>query len=99
MSLVVSTSMQALAISKGLQCLCLMRYPSSFGVVAELFWFVGLETRAQYAMRSWMLSSPLTDSPEWIRPEGWLWEMRRACKIQFSYTLRHAANFNSACKP
>ena len=73
MSLVVSISIQADDISNGDQCLCLMRYPSSFDVVLVLAWFDGLETRAQYAMRSWMLLSPLNaGSPVWIRPEGWL---------------------------
>lgn len=71
MSLVVSISIQALDISNGDQCLCLMRYSSSFGVVLVLAWFAGLETRAAYAMRSWMLSSPVgASSPAWIRKLG-----------------------------
>ena len=54
MSLVVSTSSVADAISKGLQCLCLMRYLMSFSLVSLLFWFAGFETRAQNAMKSWV---------------------------------------------
>ena len=54
MSLVVSTSSVADAISKGLQCLCLMRYLMSFLLVSLLFWLPGFETRAQNAIKSWV---------------------------------------------
>ena len=80
MSLVVSISIQADAISNGDQCLCLMRYPSNFDVVLVLAWFDGFETRALYAMRSWMLSRPtIPSSPECMCRTGCEYEMRRAC--------------------
>ena len=79
MSLVVSISIQADAISNGDQCLCLMRYPSNFDVVLVLAWFDGLETRAQYATRSWMFSNPMIPgSPECMCRTGCEYEMRRA---------------------
>ncbi len=65
MSLVVSISIQADAISNGDQCLCLMRYPSNFDVVLVLAWFDGFETLALFAMSSWMSSIPtIPSSPE-----------------------------------
>jgi hypothetical protein len=40
------------AISNGDQCLCLIKYDKSFGVVLVLAWLPGFDTLAQYAIRS-----------------------------------------------